>query len=56
MKNNFVSFKIKYKFLEFIIKLIIERWIKMRVGGSISQSKQTDLGIPQGGVLSVPSS
>ena len=25
----------------------------MRVGGSVSQSKQTDLGIPQGGVLSV---
>ena len=25
----------------------------MRVGGSISQSKQTDFGIPQGGVLSV---
>ena len=25
----------------------------MKVGGSISQSKQADLGIPQGGVLSV---
>ena len=25
----------------------------MRVGGSTSQSKQTDLGIPQGGVLSI---
>ena len=25
----------------------------MRVGGAISQSKQTDLGVPQGGVLNV---
>ena len=39
--------------LRFIRELIGERWIKVRVGGSVSQSKQTDLGIPQGGVLSV---
>ena len=38
---------------EFIRELIGERWIKVRVGGPISQSKQTDLGVPQGGVLSV---
>ena len=36
-----------------IRELIGERWIKFRVGGSISQSKQTVLGIPQGGVLRV---
>ena len=30
-----------------------ERWIKVKVGGSTSQNKQTDLGVPQGGVLSV---
>ena len=39
--------------LRFIRKLIDERWIKVRVGGSISQSKQTDLRIPQGEVHSV---
>ena len=39
--------------LRFIKELIGERWIKVRVGGSVSQSKQTDLRIPQGGVLSV---
>ena len=38
---------------ELIRELIDERWIKVRVGESISQSRQTDLGIPQGGVLSV---
>ena len=41
------------KMLEFIRELISERSIKMRVGGSISQNKQTDLEILQGGVLSV---
>ena len=39
--------------MEFIRELIGERWIKVRVGGSFSQSKQTDLGISQGEVLSV---
>ena len=39
--------------MEFFRKLIGERWIKVRVGGSISQSKQTDLGIPQGDVFSI---
>ena len=38
---------------EFIRDLISERWIKERVRGSITQSKQTDLGIPQGGVLNL---
>ena len=28
-------------------------WIKVRIGGTISQSRKTDLGVPQGGVLSV---
>ena len=41
------------RMMEFIRELIEERWIKLRVGGSISQSKHTYLGIPQGGVLSV---
>ena len=35
------------------LELISERWIKVRIGGSISQRKQTDLGIQQGWVLSV---
>ena len=39
--------------VEYIKELIGESWIKVRVGGYISQSKQTNLGIPQGGVLSV---
>ena len=39
--------------MEFIRKLIGERWIKVRVGGYILQSKQKDLRIPQGGVISV---
>ena len=38
--------------MDFMRELTSERWIKVRVGGSISQSKQTDLGISQGGVLS----
>ena len=38
--------------MEFIRELISERWIKVRVGGYISQSKQTDLGIPQSRVFS----
>ena len=42
---------IQGRMLKFIRELIIERWIKMRVGGSISQSKRTDLEILQGGVL-----
>ena len=36
-----------------IRELIKERWIKVRIGGIISQSRKTDLGVPQGGVLSV---
>ena len=39
--------------MEFIRKLVGERCIKVIVEGSISQSKQTDLGISQEGVLSV---
>ena len=39
--------------MEFIRELIGKRWIKVRVRGNISQGKQTDLGIPQGGMLSV---
>ena len=34
------------RMMEFIRELIGERWIKVRVGEPISQSKQTDLGIP----------
>ena len=41
------------RMLRFIREFIGERWIKVRVGGSVSQRKRTDLGIPQGGVLSV---
>ena len=44
---------IQGRIVEFIRELISERWIKVRVGGYISQSKQTDLGIPQAGVFSV---
>ena len=44
---------IQGRIMEFIRELIGERWIKVRVGGYISQSKQTDLRIIQGGVLSV---
>ena len=39
--------------LEFIRELISKRWIKARVKGSISQSKQTDLVIPQERVLNI---
>ena len=39
--------------MKFIRELIGERWIKVRVVGYISQSKQTNLGIPQRRVLSV---
>ena len=39
--------------MEYIRELISERWIKVRVGGFISQSKQNDFGIPQGGALSI---
>ena len=38
---------------EFIRELVGETWIKVRVGRSNSQSKQTDLVISQGGVLSL---
>ena len=41
------------RMLRFIKELISERWINVRVGGFISQSKQTDLGISQREVLSV---
>ena len=44
--------KIQGRMKEFLRELISERWIKVRMGVSISQSKQTDMGIPQGGVLS----
>ena len=44
---------IQRKMLIFIRELIGERWIYMRVGGYISQSKQTDLEVPQGQVLSI---
>ena len=36
-----------------MMELIGVKWIKVRMGVSISQSKQTVLGIPQGGMLSV---
>ena len=39
--------------MEFIRELTGERWIKVRMVGSISQSKHTDLRIQLGGVLSV---
>ena len=39
--------------LRFIREVIGERWIKMRVGGTVSQSKQTELGIPHGRVRSI---
>ena len=39
---------IQGRMMEFIRELISERWIKVRMGGSISQSKLTGLGIPQG--------
>ena len=32
-------------------ELFCERWIKVRVSGSILQSTNTDLGIPQGGIF-----
>ena len=44
---------IQGRMLRFIGELIGERQIKVKVRVSISQSKQTDLKIPQGGVLSV---
>ena len=47
------NMKIQGRMKEFLRELISERWIKVRMGVSISQSKQTDMGIPQGGVLSV---
>ena len=39
--------------MEFIRELINNSWINVRVGGYISHNKQTNLGIPQGEVLSV---
>ena len=45
--------EIQGRMLKFIRELIKVRWIKVRVGGSISQSKQTNFGIPQERVLSV---
>ena len=44
---------IQGRMMKFTRELISERWIKVRVGGSTSQSKQTVLGIPQRGVLSI---
>ena len=45
--------EIQGKMKEFIRELIGERWIKERVGGYTSQSKQTDFEISQGGLPSV---
>ena len=45
--------RIQGRMMEFIREMIGERWKKVRVGAAISQRKQTDLGIPQGGVFSV---
>ena len=39
--------------MKFIRETISERWNKVRVEGSISQSKQTYMGTPQEGVLSI---
>ena len=44
---------IKGRMLKFTKELISERWIKVKVGGSTSQNKQTDLGIPQVRMLSL---
>ena len=57
-KKNIVETKLENMgiqgiMMEFIRKLISERWIKARMEGYISQSKQRDLGIPQGWVLSL---
>ena len=41
---------IKGRMLEFSKELIRERWIKVKVGVSTSQNKQTDLGVIQGGL------
>ena len=41
------------RMMDTIRELIKERWIKVRVGGRMSHSERTELGIPQGGVLSV---
>ena len=43
------------RMMKFIRELNRDRWRKERVGGSISQNKQTDLRIPQGEVLSTKS-
>ena len=45
--------RIQEEMMEFFRELVGERWIKVRVGGSILQSNQTDFGILHGGVLSV---
>ena len=45
--------RIHGRMMEFIRELISDRRIKVKVGGSTLQNKQTDLGVPQGGVLSV---
>ena len=39
---------IQGRMLRFIGELIGKRWIKVRVGGSVSHSKQTGLGISTG--------
>ena len=44
---------IQGRMMKIIRKLIKERWIKVRIGGIISKSRKTDLGVPQGVVLSV---
>ena len=39
--------------MEFIRELITEKWVKVRVVGTTLHCKQTDLGIPQGRILSI---
>ena len=51
--EQLVNMGIQKRMMEFIRELICERWIKVRMGGYISQSKQRDLRTLQGGVFSV---
>ena len=44
---------IQGRMMKTIKELIKERWIKVRIEGNISHSRKTELGIPQGGVMSV---
>ena len=47
------SMEISGRTMKTIKELIKERWIKVRANGYISQRRKTELGIPQGGVLSM---